>query len=190
MAEGAAGGWMAAAGTFAQIWGNLDARKAAKREAEAQAVAYEFEAKQADAAGVQVVAASQRTALEERRRADLVASRALAVAAASGGGTTDPTIVRIISNVKGEGAYRASVALYEGEQQERDLKIAAAMSRLHGASGLERGVNLANAYSIRAAGTAFSGGASIYSKYGQGGPKGTKGSGDAAIINYGDNPEY
>jgi hypothetical protein len=177
-----AGGWIGAIGTFAQVWGLLEGRKSAKVEAERKEVASEFEAEQAEVAGGLAMAASQRVALEEYGKADNVASRALAVAAASGGGASDPTIINLISDIKGEGAYRASVALYEGEQQARDMKIAAATRRIEGATAIEAGVNKSNAYGIRALGTAFAGGASLYSKYGQGGPRGGKASGDSALI--------
>jgi hypothetical protein len=70
-----------------------------------------------------------------------VASRALAVSAASGAGVTDPTTVRVIANARGEGAVRAATALYEGSARARQLRTEAAMGRLRARkpmlSGLE-----------------------------------------------------
>lgn len=69
-----------------------------------------------------VIASGQRVMLEERRNAQLLASRALAVAGASGGGVDDPTVEKIISDIEGEGAYREASAMYEAEAQARKLR--------------------------------------------------------------------
>lgn len=70
-------------------------------------------------------ASSQRAAAEERRRARLASSRALAVAAASGGGASDINVTDAISDLEGEGTYRALTALHGGEQSARALEAAA-----------------------------------------------------------------
>lgn len=64
-------------------------------------------------------ATSQRRASEERRQARLTASRTLAVAASSGAGADDPTIMNLMADMEGEGEYRALAALYEGETAAR-----------------------------------------------------------------------
>ncbi|MBL4854660.1 MAG: hypothetical protein JKY25_10540 [Robiginitomaculum sp.] len=61
----------------------------------------------------QEVAQGQHSAQEERRQAKILASRALAVAAA-GGGAADPSTARAIADIDGEGAYRAAIQLYRG----------------------------------------------------------------------------
>lgn len=72
-------------------------------------------------------AASQRQAFDIDRQTQYITSRALAVAAASGGGASDPTVVRLIARDAGEGAYQKSLALYGGSDQARlDLENAEA----------------------------------------------------------------
>lgn len=70
-------------------------------------------------------AASQRQAFDIDRQTQFITSRALAVAAASGGGASDPTVVRLIARDAGEGAYQRSLALYGGKDRARlDLENA------------------------------------------------------------------
>ncbi|MGH6629477.1 MAG: hypothetical protein ACREB3_07075, partial [Burkholderiales bacterium] len=107
--------WLNLVGTGFQIWGALESGRAARIAGERARYAAQFEAWQAERQAGNAIAISQREALEQRRQADLVASRNLALAAASGGGASDPTIVRLLSNIAADGAYRAAVALYEGE---------------------------------------------------------------------------
>lgn len=64
-------------------------------------------------------AAAQRQAFDVDRQTQFITSRALAVAAASGGGASDPTVVNLIAKDAGEGAYRRSLALYAGNDQAR-----------------------------------------------------------------------
>ena len=91
-----------------------------------------IEASQHEENAVQQVASSQRTAADEQKHARLVASRALAVAAASGGGASDPTVVGIISRIAGEGTYRSMTALYEGEMAARTSRRQAEAARYGG----------------------------------------------------------
>jgi hypothetical protein len=103
---------------------------------------------------------------------DLVASRALAVAAASGAGVSDPTMVRVIANARGEGAVRAATALYEGQARSRRC----APRRRWGASPVTRRPRRAGAPAglrLASAGTG-SRVASLYSKYGMNGAEGRR----------------
>lgn len=68
-------------------------------------------------------ATSQRAAIEERRRADIVQSRARAVSAASGAGATDPTVLKIMDDLSAEGEYRALTRTYEGETAAQSLEL-------------------------------------------------------------------
>lgn len=142
-------------------------------------VASEFEAEQLEQQAGQVVAASQRDALEERRRADLAASRALALAAASGGGASDTTVVNLIAGLKGEGAYRSAVALYRGEDQARKLKTGARAKRYEGLAAEEGASYEASGYETMAMASVFDTGATLYSRYSKptGGPTTSKGYG-------------
>jgi hypothetical protein len=162
------------------VLGYLESGKQARKEGERRQAAAEFAAWQAEEQAGTAIAISQREAKEAQRLGDIEASRALAVAAASGGGVSDPTIVRVLANVKGESAYRANVALYEGEARARQLRLDAAAGRVSGAYAKEEGLARQRSYQLAAVGSAFSSGASLYTRYGMNGPSG--GSGDAALI--------
>ncbi len=132
---------------------------AAEREKEAR----EFEADQLETLAKQEFAASQREALEERRQANIQASRALAVAAASGAGAGDPTVIDIIANLQGEGAYRAGLALYEGEERQRLTQLEARERRFAGASALAEGQAELQAGKTRKRGRQFQAVSTIFS---------------------------
>ncbi len=105
-------------------------------------------------------ASSQRRAIEEKRQAGLATSRGLAVAAASGGGVDDPTVVRQLAGIEGEGEYRALSALYEGEETARGNEAQAEANRK-----AAKGVKTAGL--LNAAGSILSGGASMFDRYGK-----------------------
>ncbi len=117
-----------------------------------QATQYDFQAGQ-------VLASSQRDAMEQQRQAQLVQSRALAVAAASGAGASDPTVVADISNIAGEGEYRALTSLYEGKTKADSMYQQAAALRTDAG-------NVKKAGAIKAVGTLLTGGGTLLEKYG------------------------
>lgn len=67
-------------------------------------------------------ASASLAAAEEIRRSRLVKSRARAVAAASGAGVTDPSVVRLMGDIEAEGLYGAMARLYEGHTQAQGLE--------------------------------------------------------------------
>lgn len=81
--------------------------------------AAQFEAAQMRQNANAAEAASQRTAFDIDRQTQFVTSRALAVAAGSGGGASDPTVVNLIARDAGEGAYQRALALYSGTDRAR-----------------------------------------------------------------------
>lgn len=175
----AALGWMQAATAFTDAYNTHQAGKIAKTRMERERLFTEFRQWAADRQGNIVVAASQRTAAEEVRQADLVASKALAVAAASGGGVSDPTMVDIIARTRGEGVYRANVALYEGAERSRAIRISGA-----GGGDYNTG-NVMAGYDAAAAGKIGKAGLSLFAKYGMNGPGSqpqTAGAGDSSLI--------
>ena len=101
------------AGGAIQTYGLLKAGSRAEKRGKAQKLLY-------DIAAGQTVAAGQRAALEERRQGQLMASRALAIAAA-GGAAQD--VDNLIADINGEGVYRANVAMYEAETEAEKLKF-------------------------------------------------------------------
>jgi len=114
--------------------------------------------KEAEAAAKRTVAVAQRRALNESRNAELLASRAIAVAAAGGGSADDPTVTNIVADIDAEGAYRAAVAMYEGESEASQLKYQGELAEWEGKNASRGGV-------MGAAGALISTGVSMY-KYG------------------------
>lgn len=129
----------------------------------------ESEAAQLESIAGQTRAASQREMANQRRSARYAQSRALAVAAASGAGASDPTVVNLIGELEGEGEYGALAAMYEGEERARNLEFGAAMARKQGKAAM-------GASAFSAGTTLLSGGSSWYDKYGGTGAPGNPGS--------------
>lgn len=139
------------AGYSADVMGSIEQGKVARREGEVGAFVIERNAKQEEAY-------SQRRAIEERRQADLVASRATAVAAKDGS-TTDPTVQRIVEDINTEGELRALTRLYEGDERARGMRSTA--------DAVRRGaVEAQQAYAMQAGSTALTGATDLYAKYG------------------------
>lgn len=159
-------GWLSAGSALIQGIGMLEGGRAARIAGERQKAANQFEAWQAEREAGLSIALSQQRAREETRQSDMAASRALAVAAASGGGVSDPTIVRLLANVRGEGVYRANVALYEGEARARQLRLAGATGNLAGAEAVVEGVRRETGAMYSAMGAVGKAGLSLYEKYG------------------------
>ena len=157
------------------------ASKGAKSAARANATAKQFEAEQLRVNAGQQIAAGQAAAFEQERQARLVASGQLARAAASGAGASDPTINTLISRTAKEGSYRAAVALYQGEDAARQMRMAAAGKDYEAAAGIEAGETQAQAYKLAGQAAILKGGASLFAKYGAGGVS-KSGSGDTAAL--------
>jgi len=107
---------MSLASTAIGVAGDIRAGKAAEARGEYLAGQYK-------AAGDAELAASHRQAAEHKRHAAVAGSRALAVAAASGGDTLDPNIVNAIAGFEEEGDYAAKVALYGGKDRARTMRM-------------------------------------------------------------------
>lgn len=154
---------------FGSVFGaltSLDEGAAERRAAEYRAAQLRVNAGQAQAG-------AQREAITADEQAKRIASRALAVAAASGGGASDPTVVNIIAGIAGEGAYRKALALYQGDERARALLQQADTSEYEGKIaeiGAQRDAfgKLVGAGSSTVRGIAR--GQSLYEKYGGGGP--------------------
>lgn len=193
MVEGLAG-WLPViaqvGGMFTNAMGSSQAAAAARTQAERARVAAQFEAAQLEQQAGQQMAVSIAAANEQRRQARLVQSRALALAAAGGGSASDSTIINLLARTAGEGAYRAGVALYQGEERARQLRLSASTKLYEGELAAESGQARAGAYETKGAVDLLSSGASLYAKYGMGGPKADTGttpnyrntSGDSALI--------
>lgn len=112
------------------------------------------------------VVSGQQAAFEEERQATLTQSRALALAAASGASPSGGSSERVIADIGGEGAYRAALQVYEAEEDARMIRLGGQLE----ASALR---DQARAGMIGAAANVFSGAASMYANYGDGGFKGS-----------------
>jgi len=159
-------------GLFTSYAGSMQSAKSAKLAAERARVAAQFEADQMDQAAGQSFAAGQQAALEQLRQTRLTQSRAIALAAAGGGGVSDVTVVNLLSRNAGEGAYRAALAVYQGAEQARKLRMAAAAKRYEGDLQFSAGQDKATAYNMQGFGNAFTQGVNLYTKYGKAGGDG------------------
>jgi hypothetical protein len=151
---------------------------------QASVQAAQFQAQQLRQNAGQAVAASQQSAADIQRNTDYITSRALAVAGASGGGASDPTVINLIARTAGESAYRQSLALYQGTDKARQMDLQANATELGGEMALTSAKSVNNASSIGAMSTLMKGGSSLYSRYGGGGPKTDSGTSDATTPNW------
>lgn len=149
--------------------GKVSAGNAGVDVARQQQTAMQYEADQARVNAGQAKAAAQRTAMETRRQGALVQSRALALAAAGGGSTSDPGIVNLIAGNAGEIAYRSAVALYEGEDKARSLEALAKGREYSGAMAVKSAEDRKKAAMVGAFGDLVKGGASLFQAFGGGG---------------------
>ena len=133
---------------------------AARRKA-----ALEFEAGQQEIAAQESSGVALRAAQDEVLKARTVNSTALAKAAASGAGASDPTVMAVLSRTAGEGAYRSALAMYEGEAQARLDRMRAAALRYQGAVGEADAQTAAQQSGIGVASTLLSGGVRLLSMY-------------------------
>ena len=165
----AAGAVVGIIGLALQGMGAADARKDAREIARKKRQLAEFEATQLDQQANDALAASQRTLFNEKRTEKLVQSRALTLAAASGG-ASDPTVIRIISGIASEAAYRQNLAIYQGEDRARSLRLAAEANRFSGEIGASATIAQGNAIAIQGAGQVLGDASSLYARYGYGSP--------------------
>ena len=162
-------------GTVGQIQQGQAAKAAGQAQAQSaqyQAALQEKSAKSIEQQASEERASAQRASIEQRRQGKLASSRAQTVAAASGAGALDPTIVNIMGDLDTETEYRALTAMYEGEERARGLETEAGLRRA-GAAGTRYGGEVArvsgNAAARRsyygAAGTLLEGGGRLYDRY-------------------------
>ena len=180
--------WMAVAAVAATVISSASqkqganaAAKGAKHAAKRQATATRFQATQLRINAGQQVAAGQAAAFEQERQARLVASRQIALAAASGAGASDSTVANLISRTAKEGSYRAAVALYQGEDAARQMRMAAAGKEYEAEAGIASGESQASMYKLAGQQAIMKGATSLLTTYAGGGFKGG-GSGDSAAL--------
>ena len=160
---------LGAFGAVMNTIGGMVSAGTAQRVGSNQRTAAYFTAQQQDDAANNVLAAGQRMAMSEDLKAQLLASRAMAVAGANGGDVTSPGVTKIISDIAGRGAYNAGVALYDAEDKARTLRLSASGSRYEGDVAEAGGRSKAASYLFGAAANSAAA-SSLFSKYGRGGP--------------------
>lgn len=108
-------------------------------------------AAQETAAGEAAKATSQRVAYNQGRNTAYVESRAKAYAAASGGSSTDPSVVTDLAQIGSQGEYQRLSALYSGDTSAAGDQLEANAATSEGNS--------------KAISTVLSGASSLASKY-------------------------
>lgn len=161
---------IAVAGLALQTYGAIQAYRDSKEIAGRKRAFAQFDANMLEQQAGQEIAASQRVAFNEDRQSKLVQSRALALAAASGGSATDPTVLRIISGIASEGAYRQNVALYQGEEKARQMRLTAEAERITGEISARSSESQGRSILTQTAGSMFGQAASLYGRYGYDSP--------------------
>lgn len=162
---------VAVVGTVLSFVGQQQAADAAEAQGKAQQQAADYQAKSMEVKAGQERAVSQRQAINERRKLELAQSRAQAVAAASGAGAADPTVVSLSGQLEREGELNALTALYHGEQAASGLEEGAGLKRYEGnatAIGAEASADAARVSSYGSLFKGLSDAGSMYMKYGSG----------------------
>jgi hypothetical protein len=117
-------------GTAVQVAGQMAAAKAQAAQANYNAKIQEQQALLQERKGRDEFGAAQRAAMEKRREADIVASRGIALAAASGGGGYgNATIDYNLSDIIGRGDYNSRSKVFEGGAAKDYAYGAGAISR-------------------------------------------------------------
>ncbi len=131
-----------------------------------------FQAEQLRQGAENAIGSATLKAAEADRITSLQNSRALAVAAASGGGASDPGVVSLLAKNAEEGAYRRQVAMYEGQDRAQGMRLAADARDYEGKAGRVNAFENAAGSLFSATTTTIKGQAkdSFYAKYGMGSP--------------------
>lgn len=132
---------------------------AAYQQSNAQKTQMEAIARAREEAANAEAAEGQRAAMVERKKARNLMSRARAVAAASGGGVSDPTVVNQLTDIETQGELNALNAMYSGSTAARGYRRGAAFARNEADASQTAGY-------LGAASTALDGANDWYSKYG------------------------
>ena len=159
---------MMAVSAVLSVAGGAKQASAMRQQGDQMRAAREFEAQQQRDAANSSVATAQREGAEEERKARYMASRAIALGAASG--AMGDAVYDIASDIEGEGAVRAAYKIYSGEERARQQLMSAESSEWMGLNeqqGMETKADSAITSSI---GSAVGSMGSMYAKFGMGGP--------------------
>jgi hypothetical protein len=116
-AVGAASPYLSAAGTAASVGGTVLEGLSAQAQSKADVAAAQYARKEAQKKANEELAAAGREAQEKRAEGERLRSRQVAVAAASGGGTKNPTILDILADTDARTDYLTSSIMYGGKSR-------------------------------------------------------------------------
>ena len=145
-----------------QIYSAIQAGAAGDREAKAM----EARAASEKRAAGQEAAAAQQRAIETSRKAAYVASAERAGAAASGAGASDPSIVTNEGNIEARREFGVASDLFIGASRAAGLEDQANLDLYGAEQARSAGRSRMIGGFATALGSAVSGGASLYEKYG------------------------
>lgn len=148
--------------------GNKANAASARETAQSDLDAAAMNASRARAAAARQVNAGTVGASEEMRQAMIVNSTALARAAASGAGASDPTIINLMAQTEGRGAYLAGLKMYSAEEQSRQLLDTANADLYEGALNARANTERAGTYDLGADAALLKGVSPLSAKYSYG----------------------
>ncbi len=155
------------AGPLLGMAGAASVGGAAAAQATGAANQADYQAAQLDQQAGQTRASSQRTAIDQRRQAKIAQSN---LQAATGGGSSDASILGLTGQIAGEGEYNALTAMYEGEEQARGTEMQATSARGQARQYRAMAEDKKSASGIGGLGGLLSAGSTLFSKFGSGGP--------------------
>lgn len=152
--------WLAASAPYLQTAGTVLSAYGSIQQGNAAADAGASEARQLAYRAGQTRASTQRGANDARRQGRYIVSRGRAIAAKSGAGVTDPTVINTLADVSAEGEYAALTRMYEGEDSAQGMEATARARKREGNAAQTSGY-------LRAASTVLNQGVSLWDKYGK-----------------------
>ncbi len=156
--------------TLGQAKSQSDAGSSYAQAGQAERAAAYAHAQGLDQNAGQTRATSQQQAYFDRRSGRFAASRALAQAAASGGGAADPSVIKIISDLKGESEYQALADMASGESRARSLEYQGVLDRYGGDVSAYTGKVRKSVARQQALNTIAKGAQTLFDRYGGDGP--------------------
>lgn len=142
------------AGTAVSAIGTIAAGRDAQRQANYEAAQFDVRAKEERAQ-------AQKESLDVARKRRLALSRLQAIAAASGFGASDPSVLDLLGETAKYGTFEEQMARYGGTSRAAGLRAEAEGRRMAGSARARQSY-------FNAAGTILGGVSSMFRKYGQG----------------------
>jgi hypothetical protein len=155
-------------GSVVSAIGSIAAGAAQSRQAQANANALEYSAKIQDQKAMEERAVAQRKAFEHRREEKFAQSTLQARAAASGAGATDPTIIKLGSDIAGRAEYYALSQMASGESAAIARENQAKLDRYSASNQRQQAKSAMMGGFLGAASGVLSGASSAFGKFGGG----------------------